>query len=42
MILEGCYAAKAGILITGDKDLLEIADLPFELQIMTPQTFVRP
>lgn len=40
IILECCYAAKAKILITGDKDLLEIADLPFELNVMTSQSFV--
>ncbi len=40
MILECCYIAKVKILITGDKDLLEIADLPFDIRIMTPQSFV--
>jgi len=40
MILECCYTAKARILITGDKDLLETADLPFDVRIMTPQAFV--
>ena len=40
MILECCHTAKAKILITGDKDLLEIADLPFDLQLMMPQEFV--
>ncbi len=40
MILECCHTAKAKIVITGDKDLLEIADLPFDLLLMTPQTFV--
>jgi len=40
MILECCHAAKATLLITGDKDLLEIADLPFDLRLMTPQEFV--
>ncbi len=40
MILECCHTAKARILITGDKDLLEIADLPFALEIVTPQAFV--
>lgn len=40
MILECCHTAKARILLTGDKDLLEIADLPFDLQLMMPQEFV--
>lgn len=40
MILECCYTAKVRILITGDKDLLETADLPFDIRIMTPQAFV--
>jgi len=40
MILECCHTAKAKILITGDKDLIEIADLPFDLQLMTPQAFI--
>ncbi|MDA8173960.1 MAG: putative toxin-antitoxin system toxin component, PIN family [Nitrospiraceae bacterium] len=40
MVIECCLAAKAGILITGDKDLLDIDDLPFDLQIITPLDFV--
>jgi len=40
MVLECCHAAKASMLITGDRDLLEIADLPFELRIITAQAFV--
>ncbi len=40
MVLECCLAAKAGILITGDNDLLDIGDLPFDLKIITPQEFV--
>ncbi len=40
MILECCYAAEAKVLITGDKDLLEIFDLPFDLRIMTPHAFI--
>ena len=40
MVLECCLAAKTGILITGDKDLLDIGDLPFDLKIITPQEFV--
>lgn len=40
MILECCHTSRAKILITGDKDMLEIADLPFELRIMNPQAFI--
>jgi putative PIN family toxin of toxin-antitoxin system len=40
MILECCQTSKAKILITEDKDLLEIADLPFELRIITAQAFI--
>lgn len=40
MVLECCLAAKADFLITGDKDLLEIEDLPFNLEIMSPRGFV--
>lgn len=32
--------AKAGVLITGDKDLLEIENLPFALKIVTPREFI--
>jgi putative PIN family toxin of toxin-antitoxin system len=41
MILECCLAAKADILITGDKDLLDIHDLPFKLKILTPSEFIK-
>ena len=40
MLLECCLAAHAGILITSDKDLLDIEHLPFDLEIMTPRQFV--
>jgi len=40
MILECCHAAKTKILITGDKDLLDMEDLPFELHIMTSYAFL--
>jgi uncharacterized protein len=40
MVLECCLAAKAEILLTGDKDLLELKNLPFNLNIMTPRDFV--
>jgi putative PIN family toxin of toxin-antitoxin system len=41
MILECCHEAKADILITGDKDLLELKDLPFPLTIQTPSAHVK-
>ena len=40
MLLECCLAAKAKILITGDKDLLDIKNLPFDLKILTPKKFL--
>ncbi|MBF0506243.1 MAG: putative toxin-antitoxin system toxin component, PIN family [Nitrospirae bacterium] len=40
MILECCNTARARILITGDKDLFEASDLPFDIRIMKPQAFV--
>jgi len=41
IMLECCIAAKADFLITGDKDLLEIKDLPFDVTILSPQTFLK-
>lgn len=41
MVLDCCYAAKADILITGDKDLLDIRDLPFALRILRPRDFIK-
>lgn len=40
MLLECCYTAKAKILMTGDKDLLDIKNLPFDLRILTPQKYL--
>jgi len=39
LLLECCVEAKANFLITGDKDLLEIENLPFDLEILTPRKF---
>jgi len=39
IVLASAIAAKAEILITGDKDLLDIADQVESLRIMTPRTF---
>jgi putative PIN family toxin of toxin-antitoxin system len=41
MVLECCLAAKATHLITGDKDLLEIGETPFDLKIVTPHDFMK-
>ena len=41
MILNCCLAAKAEFLVTGDKDLLDIINLPFNLKIITPKEFLK-
>jgi len=41
MVLECCLEARAVILITGDKDLLEMSEIPFELKILSPGSFLR-
>ncbi len=41
MLLECCLEAKADTLLTGDKDLLEIDELPFKLKILTPARYIR-
>ena len=38
-VLESALRAGAEILITGDKDLLDISDKVTELKIVTPRTF---
>ena len=40
MLLECCIEAKADFLVTGDADLLDIADLPFNLRIVAPRKFL--
>jgi len=40
MVLECCLEAKADFLITGDKDLLELDDVPFDLNILTPKGYL--
>ncbi len=40
MLLECCHAAGADILITGDRDLLEIDNLLFNFKILTPREFI--
>lgn len=40
MVLECCLAARAEILLTGDKDLLDIKNLPFSLKTLNPRDFM--
>jgi putative PIN family toxin of toxin-antitoxin system len=40
MLLECCFESKADILISGDRDLLDIKVLPFHLKILTPKKFL--
>lgn len=40
MLLDCCHAANADILITGDKDLLSLAKLPFPLRIITIRDYL--
>jgi len=41
MVLECCRAAGAEYLVTGDRDLLSIVDLPFALKTLTPAGFLK-
>ena len=40
MLIECCLEAKAAFLVTGDKDLMEVENLPFRLTIVTPREYV--
>jgi putative PIN family toxin of toxin-antitoxin system len=40
MVIDCCFASGANLLITGDKDLLDINELPFKLKILTSREFV--
>ena len=40
MLLECCFESKADILISSDRDLLDIKILPFDLKILTPRKFL--
>lgn len=40
MLLECCLESQADILISGDRDLLDIKFLPFPVKILTPREFV--
>ena len=40
MLLECCFESKADILISSDRDLLDMKVLPFHLKILTPRKFL--
>lgn len=40
MLLECCIEARANILISGDKDLLEMDEPGFDFKIVTPKEFL--
>lgn len=40
MVLDCCLEAKADFLITGDRDLLDLTDIPFDLKILTPKKYL--
>ena len=40
MLLECCFESKANILISSDRDLIDIKVLPFHLNILTPRKFL--
>jgi len=40
MLLECCFESKADILISSDRDLVDIKLLPFHLKILTPRKFL--
>jgi putative PIN family toxin of toxin-antitoxin system len=40
ILIECCFESKADILISSDRDLLDIKSLPFDLKILTPRKFV--
>lgn len=40
MLLECCIEAKADFLVTGDADLLNVAELPSNLRIVTAREFL--
>ena len=40
MLLECCLEARARFLVSGDKDLLELRDLPSDLTVLTPRQFL--
>ena len=41
VVLECCLASNTDILMTGDKDLLDLRNLPFALKILSPRQFLQ-
>ena len=40
MVLECCLEARASFLVSGDKDLLDLRELPFDLRLLTHRQFI--
>jgi len=40
MLLECCLEARAKFLVSGDKDLLDLQGLPFDVRVVTPRQFL--
>lgn len=40
MLLECCLEARARFLVSGDKDLLDLPNLPFDMRVLTPRQFL--
>jgi putative PIN family toxin of toxin-antitoxin system len=40
LLLECCLASGADYLVTGDRDLLSVRNLPFSLRVLTPRSYV--
>ena len=40
MLFECCLEARARFLVSGDKDLLDLRDLTFDLRVLTPRQFL--
>lgn len=40
MLLDCCHGANADMLVTGDKDLLSLTELPFPLRILTIRDYL--
>jgi len=40
MLIECCLESKANFLTTGDKDLLDMKPLTFQLKILSPRKFI--
>jgi uncharacterized protein len=40
MLLECCLEGRARFLVSGDKDLHDLRNLPFDLRVLTPRQFL--